>query len=143
MLSFSPDKKREISENLDCGFRAFYHKQKREFIIVPDTERQFDMYTSAWKTELTQLRKNFTTYREIYAMERSDSFEVMANFAEQVSDKKLQEKLIKTLNRKPPFREFKFAIDNAGEYWQSWFNFKDKKYTEWTEEKLKLHNEPN
>ena len=101
------------------------------------------MYTSAWKTELTQLRKNFTTYREIYAMERSDSFEVMANFAEQVSDKKLQEKLIKTLNRKPPFREFKFAIDNAGEYWQSWFNFKDKKYTEWTEEKLKLHNEPN
>lgn len=84
------------------------------------------MDTSAWKKELTQLRKNFTSYREIYAMDSSDSFKVMADFAEQVTDKKLQEKLANALNRKHPFREFKFVIDNAGEYRQSWFNFKDK-----------------
>ena len=112
MLTFSTEQIKEISEQLDCGFRAFYHKQSGELIFVPNTDRYFDMDTSAWKKELAKLDKNFLAYHEIYAMEASDSFKVMADFSEQLSNDKLQKTLLKELTRKKPFRELKFVIDN-------------------------------
>jgi hypothetical protein len=52
----------------------------------------------------------------------------------------LQEKLFNALNRKHPFREFKFVIDNSGEYRNAWFDFKNKQYFEWVENQLVTHN---
>ena len=141
MLTFTTDQIKEISEQLDCGFRAFYHKQTGELIFVPDCDRHFDMDTSAWKDELNKLDKNFEDLLEVYAMEPSDSFKVMADFTEQLTDGKLQEKLINALNRKGPFRHFKFVIDNAGEHRQLWFDFKNKRYIEWTEDQLNRQNQ--
>jgi len=141
MLTFSTEQIKEISEQLECGFRAFYHKKSGELIFVPNTDRYFDMDTSSWKEELAKLDKNFMAYNEIHAMEASDSFKLMAEFAEQVSDEKLQDKLINALNRKHPFREFKFVIDNSGEYRNNWFEFKNKSYFMWTEDQLKAQSD--
>lgn len=141
MQSFSQKQIKEISEQLECGFRAYYHKQTGELIFVPNTDRYFDMDTDAWKEELDKLDKNVLDYYEIYAMEDSDSFKVMADFTEQLNDSKLQEKLINALNKKGPFKHFKYVIDNSGEHRQHWFEFKDKKYIEWTEDQLRTQNE--
>jgi Uncharacterised protein family (UPF0158) len=141
MLSFSSEQIKEISEQLDCGFRAFYHKQTGELMFVPNTNRYFDMDTSAWEEELDKLEENFLDYQEIYAMEASDSFKVMADFTEQRTDERLQEKLINALNKKGPFRQFKFIIDNSGEHRQHWFDFKNKRYIEWVEDQLKTQNQ--
>ncbi|MGQ1948702.1 hypothetical protein ACT3CD_16545 [Geofilum sp. OHC36d9] len=48
----------------------------------------------------------------------------MADFAESVDDTRLQDKLINALNRPNPFQNFKWQIDNSGEYRQQWFDFK-------------------
>lgn len=48
----------------------------------------------------------------------------------------LQEKLINALNRSKPFSNFKWIIDNSGDYRQKWFDFKNQKYIEWVEEKI-------
>jgi hypothetical protein len=56
----------------------------------------------------------------------------MADFADSLSDShRLKSRLINALNRKKPFREFKFVIDNSGEYRQMWFDFKNRKLQEW------------
>jgi len=141
MLTFTKKQIKEISEQLDCGFRAFYHKQTGDLIFVPDTNRYINMDTDAWQDELDKLDENFLDYREIDAMEASDSFRVMADFAEQLPYSKLRDKLLNALNKTKPFREFKFVIDNSGEERQSWFDFKNKRYIEWTEEQLKIRNE--
>ena len=141
MLTFTKEQIKEISEQLDCGFRAFYHKQTGELIFVPDTNRHIDMDTDAWQDDLDKLDENFLDYHEIIAMDASDSFRVMADFAEQLADTSLQNKLIKALNRNKPFSEFKLVIDNSGERRQSWFDFKEKRYTGWTEEQLKIQND--
>jgi hypothetical protein len=141
MLSFSNQQIKEISEQLDCGFRAFYHKQTGELMFVPNTDRYFDMDASAWKEELDKLEENFLDYQEIYSMEASDSFKVMADFTEQMTDAGLQEKLINALNKKGPFRHFKFIIDNSGEHRQRWFDFKNERYIRWTEDQLKIQNQ--
>lgn len=74
-------------------------------------------------------------------MESSDSFRVMADFAEQLTDANLKDKLITALRRKKPFSNFKFLIDNASEQRQSWFDFKNKPYFEWVEEQIKIQND--
>jgi hypothetical protein len=107
---------------------------------VPNTERHYDMDTDAWQEELDKLDENFTDYKEFHAVESSDSFTVMEDFANQVNDTKLQEKLFNALNRKQPFREFKFVIDNSGEYRNAWFDFKNKQYFEWVENQISLHS---
>jgi Uncharacterised protein family (UPF0158) len=98
------------------------------------------MDTDAWQDELDKLDENYLDYKGIEAMESNDSFSVMEDFANQVNDATMQEKLFNALNRKHPFREFKFVIDNSGEYRNVWFNFKNKRYFEWVENQISLHS---
>jgi Uncharacterised protein family (UPF0158) len=140
MLTFTKEQIKEISEQLDVGFRAFYHKETGDLIFLPNNSVYNDIDMDAWQDELDKLDENFLDYHEIKAMETSDSFQVMADFAEQLNDIKLQNKLINALNKNKPFREFKFVIDYAGEQRQNWFDFKNKRYIEWTEKQLKMLN---
>jgi len=141
MLTFTKEQVKEISEQLDCGFRAFYHKQTGDLIFVPDTDKYFDIDIKAWQDDLDKLERNFLEYQEVHAMESGDSFQVMVDFAEQLTDLNLKNKLITALNRKKPFRGFKFVIDYAGVQRQAWFDFKNKRYIEWTEQQLKIQDE--
>ena len=141
MLTFTKEQIKEISQQLDCGFRTFYHKQTGDLIFVPDTDKHINMDTDAWQEELDKLDKNFLDYQEIDAMEAGDSFRVMADFAEQLTDTKLRDKLINALNKNKPFREFKYVIDNSGDQRQSWFDFKNNRYIEWTEAQLRIQKE--
>lgn len=140
MEPFTKDQIKEIAEQLDCGFLAFYHKSSRELIFVPDSDRVIDIDTNDWQNEFSKLKKNSSQYQEIHAMQSKDSYRVMADFAEQVKDTDLQAELINALNRKNPFREFKLAIDSSTER-QVWFDFKNKRLIEWTEKQLKFLGE--
>ena len=142
MLTFTKEQIKEISEQLDCGFRAFYHKLSGDLIFVPDTDTLMGMDTDAWQDELDKLDKKSSEYQEIGAMESRESFQMMADFAEKVSDKYLRNKLIEALHSNKPFRAFKFTIDNSPER-QNWFAFKNNRYIEWTEDQLKIHEEFN
>ena len=59
----------------------------------------------------------------------------MEEFIDTVDDEQLKQKLIYALNRNKPFRNFKYEIDYSDEYRQRWFDFKNRKYFEWVEEK--------
>ena len=142
MLTFSKEQIKEISEQLDCGFRAFYHKQSGDLIFVPDTDQHIGMETDAWQDDLDKLDDNPSKYQEISAMENKASFQMMADFAEEVPDTYLRNKLIEALHSNKPFRAFKLMIDNSPVR-QNWFAFKNKRYLEWTEEQLKIHEELN
>ena len=74
-------------------------------------------------------------------MESGESFDIMADFAEQLTDERLQDELISALNRSKPFRGFKHVIDQAGVQRQHWFDYKTKRFIEWTETQLKLNGE--
>ncbi len=142
MVTFTKEQIKEISEQLDCGFRAFYHKLSGDLIFVPDTDKHIGMETDAWQDELDKLDKNFSEYQEIDAMESRASFQMMADFAGKIPDKYLRNKLIEALNSNKPFRAFKLMIENSPER-QNWFAFKDKRHIEWTKEQLKIHEELN
>jgi hypothetical protein len=69
-------------------------------------------------------------------MESRDSFDLMADFTESVDSRELRDSLINALNKKHPFRNFKWVVDNSGPYRQKWFDFKNQSLIEWVEKKL-------
>jgi hypothetical protein len=137
-LKLTDEQVKEIADQLDCGFRCFIHRQTAELIILPDTLRHPDMDTDAWEDEQEKLDNNFDAYFEIDQLESKDSFEIMADFTEQLDDTiKLKSLLIKSLNKKKPFREFNFVIHNSGVYRQQWFDFKNTRLKMWVKDRLK------
>lgn len=137
MESLTKEQIKEIAEQLDCGFRCFWHRQNGELVFVPDTLRYPDIYIDAWTDEMEKLDNNFGDYREIAQLESRDSFEIMADFVETLSDSnRLKDILIDSLSKKKPFSRFKYVIDNSGEYRQKWFDFKNMRLQEWVKKRF-------
>ena len=130
---------KEIAEQLDCGFRSFWNKQTGELLFVPDLINSTFVDKELFEEELEELENNFDDYFEIEKQTSSYSFEIMANFTEQLkANEKLKNQLIHALNKKKLFREFKFVIDNSGIYRQQWFDFKEAQSKQWVSDKFNL-----
>jgi hypothetical protein len=69
-----------------------------------------------WEKDLKELEANWEDYLEFDNMSSRESFEIMADFAENIENSILHNKLINALNKLKPFRNFKWQIDNSGEY---------------------------
>jgi hypothetical protein len=128
---------KEIAEQLDFDFRAFIHKETRELIFVPNDELDYNIDLDPWEKELDKLEKNFLDYLEIEKWTSREAFEIMREFTLQINEPILQAKLIKALNSKNPFRNFKFEIDYSGLSRQKWFEFKDLNQQEFVRRQLK------
>lgn len=126
MNNITPEKIKEIAEELDMGFRAFIHKTTGELFFVPDEDNLAYADPEHWEEELKHLENNFNDYYEIYKWTSREAFQMRVEFAEQVSDQQLQSRLFDALQQKKPFQKFKFVIDNSGSFRKQWFDFKDK-----------------
>ncbi|GAB4053830.1 UPF0158 family protein [Spirosoma litoris] len=134
-----PDKQQieEIAEQLDCGLRAFCHKESGQLVFIIDSSK---FPTADWEEEEQQAQDEIETNREDYleieAMGSRESYQVMVDFANQLTNVRLQEKLFRALDRRGPFREFKYEIDNSGDYRAEWFAFKNQRYIDWVSRQL-------
>ena len=137
MLNFTDKDINEIAQQLDCGFRCFYHRETSELLFIPDELKNVGMDMEAWSEEQQKLDNDFGSYKEIEQLHSSDSFRIMADFTEQLSEnERLQNQLITALNRKHPFRNFNFIIENSGVYRQQWFDYKNARLFDWVKERL-------
>jgi hypothetical protein len=127
---------KNIAESLDCGLRCFIHLKNLEIKFIPDYAKHPDMDPEAWAADSEEIDNNFSDYIEIKGMDPGESFQVMADFTDTVDDEELKERLISSLGRSRPFRNFKSVVDNSGEYRDKWFKFKEKKLMDWVEGQL-------
>lgn len=102
MNSTTTDNIKEIAEQLDCGFRAFIHKTTGQLLFVPDENNLTEIDLDPWDEELEQLENNFTDYYEIDKWTSREAFEIMSEFADQVSDNNLQSRLFDALRKNKP-----------------------------------------
>lgn len=131
MATLDKQKINEIAEQLDCGFRAFCHKTTGELIFIIDTSKFPTADLDEFEEENDLVETNRDEYVEIDAMSSSDSYRVMVDFAEQLTNLPLQDALFRALNKRGLFREFKFVIDNSGDFRQQWFDFRHQRAVEW------------
>ena len=129
----------EIAEELDCGFRVLYHLKTKEVKSVMDMDDAYDIPEEA-EEEWNEIEENWGDYFEFEKMESHDSFKVMEDFTDEVKDEYLKRDLIKALNRPKPFWNFKYEIDENGEYREQWFAFKRQKMIEWVRNQVERNN---
>jgi hypothetical protein len=140
MINLTKDQIREIAEELDCGMRCYINKETGEIKTILNFESWQTDNREPWKDVLNELDENWDKYVEIERMESHESFELMADFAENVDSRELRDSLINALNKKHPFQNFKWVVDNSGPYRQKWFDFKNQRLIEWVEKKIKEIN---
>ena len=137
MVTLDKGQIKKIAEELGSGCRAFCHKNTGDLIFIIDTRRfpagDIDEFEDE---EKERLEANEDDYFEIEAMGSSDSYRVMMDFAEQLTDTTLQDALYRALNKRGPFQEFKFVIDNSGDFRQQWFAFRDQRYIDWVTQQV-------
>lgn len=136
MIKLTKDQIKEIAEELDCGMRCYINKATGEIKTVLNFKSWQTDDREPWEDVLKDLEENWDKYAEIDRMESHESFEIMADFAENVDSRELKDSLINALNRKHPFQNFKWVVDNSGPYRQKWFDFKNQRLIEWVENKL-------
>jgi hypothetical protein len=121
----------EIADNLDIGLKCFYNLKTGEIKSILNFDRWMGADREPWEEESKEIDDNRTDYYEFEGFTSHDSFEIMADFAESVDDRRLQDKLFSALNRSKPFRNFKWEIDNSGKYRELWFTYKRWRLKEW------------
>lgn len=128
---------KEIADELDTGMRCFWNRKTNELIYVPDEMSMPDFDIEPWQDEFDKMEDYAGDYVEIERPQSRDSFQFMEEFAESLPDDlKLKSTLVRALERKKPFREFKYEIDNSGEYREEWFAFKDSKLRQWVKDQI-------
>lgn len=140
MIKLTEEQIKEIADNLDSGFRSYYNKNTGELKSVINTENWLGADLEPCENEIEEIDENWDDYIEFDNLETHESFEIMEDFAESIDDAWLQEKLIHALNKSKPFRNFKWVIDNSGEYRQRWFDFKKARYIQVVKDKIELIN---
>ena len=131
MIKLTKDQIKEVAEELDCGMKCYINKETGIIKSVPDFDSWQTGDTELWEDILNELDENWGNYLEIERMESHESFDIMVEFAEDVDSRELHDTLINVLNRKQPFSNFKWVIDNSGPYRQKWFDFKTQSLKDW------------
>jgi hypothetical protein len=128
----------EIAQELEAGMKVYINRADLEIRTILDSD---DMYgdTEFWDEELEKIENEWTDYIVLEKMASGEAFTIMEGFVEEVDNEKLQQDLIKILNRKSPFANFKAEVESS-DYRQNWFNFRDQKYEEYVREQLEEEN---
>jgi len=130
-----------IADSLLAGLICYFNPDTLEVEDLPEImiqhPEEFELMTGESADSLELKHKNWTNCIEIEPMESYESFKVMEYFIDEVQDYKLKEKLINTLNRKKPFANLKFLVENSN-YRQQWFDFKQKYYENYVWDMIRI-----
>jgi C_GCAxxG_C_C family probable redox protein len=141
-IQLSKDQIKEIYEDLDVGYRCYYHFETKEIKSIPDIDEDY-LDPKLWSDFISDIEENEDDYFVFSKMNTHEYFDMMSAFAQTVKEKSFQNHLIDVLRKPKPFRHFKDAIDNFGSYRQKWFDFKELKYCEWIEQQIESYNNEN
>src|SRR5688572_19184421 len=112
-MKLSPEKLKEIVEDLDMGFEVFVHKKTFEIVTIRENDDLFEDEENPWQAELDKIQKESADYREIEKMTSRDSFRMMEAFVSEVDDPHTASRLVQALNGHKPFANFKIQINDS------------------------------
>lgn len=109
----------------------FFNPDTFEVEFIPKelkyNPKEFEMITGETWDSSEIKHENWQKCIEVEPMESHDSFKVMEYFTDELNDVKMQEKLVKTLNKPKPFANFKNLVEDS-DYRQQWFDFRQKQW---------------
>ncbi|GGH17966.1 UPF0158 family protein [Pedobacter zeae] len=137
MTALTSEQIKEIAETIDCGLVCHWNIKNNRLIFLPTDELMQYNDSDAWDEDIKEVEQNFNDYKEIEKPDSTDSFRFMEDFTNELpNNTRIKVTLLEALNKRKPFREFKYEIDNSGEYRQLWFDFKNRKMIEHVKDRI-------
>ena len=130
MIKITDNKINEIYQDLDCGMICYYNPLTEEIKSHPDFDSNIFAEEEMWEDVVNEIDVNRDKYIRFEPMATNEYFKMMEGFIDSIDNLRLKERLINALNKPKPFRNFKYEIDNSGDYRQRWFDYKEQKYCE-------------
>jgi hypothetical protein len=116
---------KDIAGTLEYGMDCYYNPNTAEVISIPNEDALMDCDDAdeIFGEDLKKVESKKVHFVKIKVPENSESYEIMKDFKDEVSDAYLNRQLTAALNNRKPFQHFKHLIDNS-QYRQKWFAFK-------------------
>lgn len=125
-----------MAQDLEAGMKIFINKETLEYRTILDLDDLMD--PEFWEEEMEKIENEWSNYAVIEKMNSSEAFKIMEDFVDEVKDLKLKENLIKILNRKSPFANFKAEIESSN-YREEWFAFRTKRHEDYVKGQLDMN----
>lgn len=115
---------KEIADYNDSGMNAFVNKESCKIIYIPN-ELNYNLIDAEefYEEDLKEIDKNYHHIFKIEPPSSNESFVIMEKFVDKIHDNSLRTALINALNRRQPFANFKYLIDNS-DVREDWFKHK-------------------
>ena len=127
----------EIAQELETGMKVYLNKETLEFEAVLDWDDMTD--PEPWDEIIEKIENEWTYVMVFEKLKSRDGFQIMEDFVDEIDDQRLKDDLIKILNRKSPFANFKDEIESS-DYRQMWFDFRTMKHEEYVKRQLDDEN---
>ncbi|MGF1636197.1 MAG: UPF0158 family protein [Cyclobacteriaceae bacterium] len=142
MIKLTVEQIKKVAEMTDKGYKCFVKLDNGKLVYFPDQIRLPAVDMDEWDEAIAEVEENLDDYEEITAMDENQQYGIMEEFADQINDKKLRDRLYSTLDSNRPQYNFKWEIESAdATVKNNWAEFKVRKGMEWVEEELEYINE--
>jgi hypothetical protein len=123
----------EIAQYLETDMKVYLNKETLEFKSILDWDDKTD--PEPGDEIISKIENEWRDVMIFEKFESRDAFQIMEDFVDEIDDLKLKEDLIKILNRKSAFANFKAEIESSA-YRQKWFDFRTMKREEYVKRQL-------
>ena len=140
-INLNDNQIKEICEELSMGAKCFYNFSTGEIkVFYSDESGEFgDFYEEEQTLGYEEIFGNSELYYEFEPMTTRDSFQIMEDFIETVSDKGLANRLVYALSHSKPLRHFNDIVENS-RCRQEWFDFRGEGQKDWAKKQINRHN---
>jgi hypothetical protein len=139
-MELTQDQIKSIAEEIEMGMKVFVHLETKDIKSLPDFDNDIVLDEEIWEDAIKEIEEDMDNYLQFDPLSSRESFSIMGEFAGNVKDEALRNKLFQSLNRPKPFKHFKEIIDNSGDFRDEWFAFRESKYIELVKEQLDRYN---
>jgi hypothetical protein len=141
MVFITPEKIKEIAQELDCGMKCFYHIATGEIESYPDELKGYAGFEEEfWKDTIKKVTKNYKQYISFEGMESHESFRLMETFIDNIEDRKTRTYFEEAIQRRKPFQQFKACLQEYDGLQQQWYQFKNEELIKWVQGQLEAYN---
>lgn len=116
-----------IAEWIDLGMYCMLNADTLEIenlsALMLQNPEEYELITGEVQEDMNFEYNKWRNIIEIEPLEPHESFEIMEEFAIDLEDEKLQDKLLSALRNEKPFAQFKHLIEHS-DYQEQWYDFK-------------------
>ncbi len=140
-VNITPEKIKEIAQDIDCGMKCFYHITTGDIESYPDELKGHAGFEEEmWEDSINRVENNYKEYIAFEGMESHESFRLIETFISNIADDKTSLYFKEAINRRKPFQQFKFCLQEYADLQQQWYQFKNEELIKWVDDQLKAYN---